>query len=97
LLADCAVSPATSQPAEAAQANELARHLRDALAELDDQLAQVFGLACVEGYRYKEIAESLGITVNYVGVLLNRARSILQERLRPHAPAAAYQQREARA
>jgi RNA polymerase sigma-70 factor, ECF subfamily len=93
---DSAVSPATSQPAEAAQASELAGHLRDALAELDDRLAQVFCLACLEGYRYEEIAELLGITVIHVGVLLNRARSVLQERLRSHAPAAAYQQREAR-
>jgi RNA polymerase sigma-70 factor (ECF subfamily) len=97
LLADCAVSPATPQPPEAAQANELGRNLRDALTELDDRLAQVFCLACLEGYRYEEIAESLGITINHVGVLLNRARSDLQERLRSHAPAAAHQQREARA
>jgi RNA polymerase sigma-70 factor, ECF subfamily len=79
----------TVGPVQAAQATELARHLREALSDLDGQQAQVFCLACVEGCSYQEIAEQLGVTVNHVGVLLHRARSGLQDRLKAHGPAAA--------
>jgi RNA polymerase sigma-70 factor (ECF subfamily) len=72
-------------PLHAAQASELADHLREAVAALDVQQAQVFCLACLEGFTYQEIAEQLGVTVNHVGVLLHRARSSLQERLRAYA------------
>jgi RNA polymerase sigma-70 factor (ECF subfamily) len=77
------------QPIEMAEASELAEHLRQALADLDDQPAQVFCLACLEGSSYQEIAEQLGVTVNHVGVLLNRARASLRQRLRAYGPAPA--------
>jgi RNA polymerase sigma-70 factor (ECF subfamily) len=73
-------------PVQAAEASELAEHLREALAELDDRQAQVFCLACLDGLRYQEIADLLGVTVNHVGVLLNRARATLCERLQAHGP-----------
>jgi RNA polymerase sigma-70 factor (ECF subfamily) len=74
-------------PIDSASAGELAEQLREALAELDDQrLAQVFCLTCLEELSYREVAEQLGLTVTHVGVLLNRARSLLRERLRSHAP-----------
>jgi RNA polymerase sigma-70 factor (ECF subfamily) len=77
------------QPIELAEASELGEHLRAALAELDDLPAQVFCLACLEGFSYQEIAEHLGVTVNHVGVLLNRARASLRQRLRAYGPAPA--------
>jgi RNA polymerase sigma-70 factor (ECF subfamily) len=76
-------------PLHAAQTSELAEHLREALAGLDIQQADVFCLACLEGFSYQEIAQQLGITVNHVGVLLHRARVNLQERLQAHGPPAA--------
>jgi RNA polymerase sigma-70 factor (ECF subfamily) len=76
-------------PVQAAEAGELAGHLREALAGLDAQQAQVFCLACLEGFSYQQIADQLGVTVNYVGVLLHRARSGLQQRLQAHGPAPA--------
>jgi RNA polymerase sigma-70 factor (ECF subfamily) len=79
-------------PAKAAEASELAEHLREALAALDSRQAQVFCLACLDELSYQEIAEQLGITVNHVGVLLNRARAVLRERLRAHGPAPAAQE-----
>jgi RNA polymerase sigma-70 factor (ECF subfamily) len=94
LVADSAVSPLAAQPGAAAQASELAGQLRLALAELDDRQAQVFCLACLEGCSYEEIAAQLGITVNHVGVLLTRARSSLQERLRTFDPATGPSTRE---
>jgi RNA polymerase sigma-70 factor (ECF subfamily) len=74
----------TLGPSEAAEAGELAEHLRAALAELEEGQAQVFCLACLDDCSYQEIADQLGITVNHVGVLLHRARANLQERLQAH-------------
>jgi RNA polymerase sigma-70 factor (ECF subfamily) len=73
-------------PLKAAEASELAEHLREALADLEDQQAQVFCLACLDELNYQEIADQLGVTVNHVGVLLNRARATLRERLQAHTP-----------
>jgi RNA polymerase sigma-70 factor (ECF subfamily) len=74
-------------PFDSAAAGELAERLRQALATIDPQQAQVFALACLEGWSYREIAAQLGITVNHVGVLLNRARAILRDRLKAFHPA----------
>ena len=73
-------------PVKAAEATELAEHLRAALADLDARQAQVFCLACLDGLGYQEIAEQLRVTVNHVGVLLNRARATLRARLQAHRP-----------
>jgi RNA polymerase sigma-70 factor (ECF subfamily) len=89
LLAEGALSSATPEPDQAAVASELSDHLRQALAELDSRQAQVFCLACLDGLSYAEIADQLGLSVSHVGVLLNRARLGLRERLRGHEPAAA--------
>jgi RNA polymerase sigma-70 factor (ECF subfamily) len=75
------------EPPQAAEGSELAEHLRQALAKLDELQAQVFSLACLEEFSYQQIAEQLGLSVNHVGVLLNRARASLRERLRGHGPA----------
>ena len=71
-------------PVQAAEASELAARLRQALAELDSRQAEVFCLACLDGLSYQEIADLLGLTLNHVGVLLNRARAALRERLQGH-------------
>jgi RNA polymerase sigma-70 factor (ECF subfamily) len=89
----CAAVPEGFQPSEKgagpsrlAESTELAEHLRSALAELDVRQAKVFCLACLEGLDYRQIAEQLGLTASHVGVLLNRAKASLRERLRAHAP-----------
>jgi RNA polymerase sigma-70 factor (ECF subfamily) len=73
-------------PLEAAQASELADRLRRALVEIEARQAQVFCLSQLEGLSYDEVASELGLTVNHVGVLLNRAREALRERLKGLAP-----------
>jgi RNA polymerase sigma-70 factor (ECF subfamily) len=78
-----------AEPSRLAETAELTEHLRDALAEIDAQQAEVFCLACLEGLDYRQIAKHMGITVNHVGVLLHRAKSSLRERLRAHGPAPA--------
>jgi RNA polymerase sigma-70 factor (ECF subfamily) len=82
-----------TSPAQAAQSSELADHLRVALAELEAGQAQVFCLACLDGLSYRDIADELRLTVNHVGVLLNRAKSKLRERLQAHGPAAELRER----
>jgi RNA polymerase sigma-70 factor (ECF subfamily) len=94
LLAEVAVSSRTPEPGQAAAVSELSDHLREALAQLDARQAQVFCLACLDGLSYTEIADQLGLTVSHVGVLLNRARLGLRERLRGHEPAAARRPKE---
>jgi RNA polymerase sigma-70 factor (ECF subfamily) len=76
-------------PSRLAESIELTEHLRSALAELDAKQADVFCLACLEDFDYRHIAEQLGLTVGHVGVLLNRAKSSLRERLQEHAPPSA--------
>jgi RNA polymerase sigma-70 factor (ECF subfamily) len=84
-----APDPKQLEPARAAETDELAEHLCRALAKLDTRQAQVFCLACLEGLSYREIAGEMGVRLNHVGVLLNRARSSLREQLRAFDPASA--------
>jgi RNA polymerase sigma-70 factor (ECF subfamily) len=89
--------PGTSRevpPEQAAGTAELSERLALALAELEPRQAEVFALACLEGWSYQEIAAELNLTVNHVGVLLNRARAALRDRLRAFDP---HRQREAAA
>ena len=86
LIADATVSCREPGPEQAAAVSELSDQLRQALGLLDARQAEVFCLASLEGHSYAEIADQLGLTVNHVGVLLNRARQALRERLRCHEP-----------
>jgi RNA polymerase sigma factor (sigma-70 family) len=89
--ADVAVDRQVDQeatgPDAAAAACELADDLRVALSEIDSRQAEVFCLACLDECSYAEIGEQLGITANNVGVILNRAKAALRERLKAHDPA----------
>jgi RNA polymerase sigma-70 factor (ECF subfamily) len=87
-LLDGVASSLAPEPEQSAAARELSDHLREALAELDARQAQVFCLVCLDGLSYSDAAEQLELTVNHVGVLLNRARLGLRERRRAHEPAA---------
>ena len=87
LLAEVTAPSAEPGPDHAAAVSELGDHLREALAELDARQAQVFCLVCLDGLSYAETADQLGLTISHVGVLLNRARLGLRERLRGHEPA----------
>ncbi len=69
------------QPSQNAQEAELAQRLRDALAQIPAQQAEIFSLHGLEGWSYQEIAEQLSLPINSVGVLLHRARKRLRELL----------------
>ncbi len=75
-----------ADPHQRAETSELTEQLRAALSQLDPRQSEIFCLACLEDMSYHEIAEQLGLTVNHVGVLLNRARTSLRERLQAHRP-----------
>jgi RNA polymerase sigma-70 factor (ECF subfamily) len=87
LLEEVAASSVISEPSQAVAVRELSDQLREALAQLDARQAQIFCMICLDGLSYTETAEQLGLTVSHVGVLLNRARLSLRERLRSHEPA----------
>jgi RNA polymerase sigma-70 factor (ECF subfamily) len=70
-------------PSQGAEEAELAQRLRDALAQIPAQQAEVFSLHGLEGWSYQEIAEQLSLSINAVGVLLHRARKRLRELLAP--------------
>jgi RNA polymerase sigma-70 factor (ECF subfamily) len=68
-------------PARQAQAQELAWQLRDALARLPPQEANVFCLRYLNEMSYRQIARELKIGTNAVGVALYRAKARLRETL----------------
>jgi RNA polymerase sigma-70 factor (ECF subfamily) len=78
--------PVAPDPPGLAAAGELADRLRDALAEIEPVQAQVFCLVCLDGLSYREAADQLGVTPNHAGVLLNRARAALRDRLAAFDP-----------
>lgn len=59
----------------------LRERLRRALATLTPERAELFVLFHLEGYRYEELAELLGLEPGTVGSRLHRIRTALQEAL----------------
>jgi RNA polymerase sigma-70 factor (ECF subfamily) len=80
------VSDSARQPPEVAEGQELFACLREGLAALPQEQAEACCLRFLEGLSYAEIAEELNITVNHVGVLLNRAKVALRQNLLAFAP-----------
>jgi len=73
--------PESPDPFERAATGELAQALRRALTAIDPTQADIFCLVCIEELSYRDAAVQLGITPNHAGVLLNRARAALRDRL----------------
>jgi RNA polymerase sigma-70 factor (ECF subfamily) len=68
-------------PAEQIQSNDIMKQIRQAIDELPDDQRQVVHLRDVEGYKYKEIADITGLTIEKVKVYLHRARIVLRKQL----------------
>ncbi len=80
--ADCAVVPSNEvEPYQQVQAKELAIGLREALAQLPQQEAQIFCLRYLNNMSYRRIAKELGIKISTAGVLLHRTRTKLRVHL----------------
>ena len=78
--ADLAAVPSVNPgPAQQLQTQEFAVKLREALAQLPQQEAQVFCLRYLNNMSYRQIAKELGIKKNTAGVLLHRARTKLRD------------------
>lgn len=68
-------------PHQAVERQELARVLQEAILALPPGQRAVVVLADVQGLRYQEVAEVLGISVGTVKSRLSRARGSLRDRL----------------
>jgi RNA polymerase sigma-70 factor (ECF subfamily) len=77
-------SPESEQPESVALQRELADRLRWAVASLPDREACVFSLRCFGEMANAEIAATLGISTDAVGVALHKARKKLKELLGLH-------------
>ena len=81
-----ALSVNHTNPVQMAEAAELASRLRDTLAQLPARQAEVFILRFLEDMSYREIADTLGLKENAVGVLLHEARERLRALLNSTEP-----------
>ena len=72
-------------PRQAADDASLRQEIDVALQGLTENLRSVFILHEINGLRYREIADTLGIPINSVKVYLSRARAQLKQRLTHHA------------
>jgi RNA polymerase sigma-70 factor (ECF subfamily) len=77
-------SPESERPESVAIQCELADRLRWAVARLPDREASVFSLRCFGEMANAEIAATLGISTDAVGVALHKARKKLKELLGLH-------------
>jgi len=77
--------PVADDPDATLRADELARALKTALAELPLKSQQVFLWNKIEGYTQEEIARRLELTPSMVEKHMKRALSHLRDRLRHHA------------
>ena len=68
-------------PQEAVLINESKRNVRRAIAELDDRTRLAVILRYFADMSYAEIGDVLGVSSNFTGVLLLRARRTLRKRL----------------
>jgi RNA polymerase sigma-70 factor (ECF subfamily) len=78
--------PQSVRPQNRIHSAELASALRSALATIEPRQAEIFSMICLDAMTYQEAAAVIGISENHVGVLLNRARSALKQRLQAYAP-----------
>jgi len=85
-LPDDLADPSLDSPSFTAGHRELEGRLRDALAEIDPNQAEVFCLVCLEGLSNREAAAALGIRADHLGVMLHRARQALRGKLAEFAP-----------
>lgn len=65
---------------ETGEADEYARLYR-AIELLPEERRRVFKLVYIEGYKYKEVADLLGISINTVQTQLRRSLQFLREKL----------------
>jgi RNA polymerase sigma-70 factor (ECF subfamily) len=78
-----------TMPAQAdrdAAQGELEAAVRGAMAALPPRCREVFELSRVQGLKYAEIAQTLGVSVKAVEAQMGRALRVMRERLAPWLP-----------
>jgi RNA polymerase sigma-70 factor (ECF subfamily) len=65
---------------------EIEAAIRGAIAELPERCRAVFELSRIEGLKYAEIAQRLGISVKTVEVQMGKALRVMRQRLKPWLP-----------
>lgn len=76
------IEPAAEDPDSYAGRSQLSAYLERALGELPDDQRTAIILADIHGYRYEEIAETVGASIGTVKSRISRARSRLRDVLR---------------
>ena len=75
------------RPSTRMESREALDAVQEAMGALPAKLKSVLVLRAVEGLRYEELAEVLGVSVNAVRSRLFRARQVLLENLKHHSAA----------
>jgi RNA polymerase sigma-70 factor, ECF subfamily len=78
---ETAADPAPTQDA-VMEREELVSRARECIARLKEKYRQVLILREMDGMSYEDIARTLGITLETVGVRLNRAKRQLKSKMR---------------
>jgi RNA polymerase sigma factor (sigma-70 family) len=73
--------------------DQLGDEVSHALGRLPEEFRTVVVLCDLEGFRYEEIAEIVGIPIGTVRSRLHRARNMLKEQLRQYAREHGYQEK----
>ena len=73
-------------PHRKAEGSEIMAALLDAVVELPTAQGQIFCMRFLNEMTYEEIARVMGISIDAVGMSLNRARAALRVRLHPKYP-----------
>ncbi len=76
-----AVADSAMTPHDRVQSQDTMTLIRQAIKELPHDQMQVIHLRDVEGYKYKEIADITGLSIEKVKVYLHRARITLRKKL----------------
>lgn len=66
------------------EANELERVVNDCVGSLDAKARDAVELRLLESKETRDVAQRLGVTANYLGVLLHRARAHLRHCIEEH-------------
>ena len=75
------IADKTMTPYRSLQSDDTMNLIREAINQLPEAQQQVIHLRDIEGYKYQEIAEITGYSVDKVKVYLHRARITLRHKL----------------
>jgi RNA polymerase sigma-70 factor (ECF subfamily) len=79
--------PTAAPPADAhAVTGEMEAAMRQAVADLPEEVRETFLMSRVDGLTYAEIASALGLSVKTVEARMGRALRLVRERLAPWLP-----------